>query len=1042
MIGLLWSDGLASEWLRSFCEENSIKLEAAYAHRRISAQQLPDVVANASKDYPPLGDRDPESRSARTMMQAATDIAKTTEGTDELSARHVIAAYIFRNPPGHDAQLKSWGFDRNKWVASFRRFLEDFFPEQATKWHDILGVTETATLIGSFECDEQLKQAMQHAVKDATTALTPEDLLYAILLAGVRQTDPDDDGKDLVSVVAPSSDQQSELSADLRARGAGPIQAETTLTREAKSVMETALDLSRAISESDEIGTRHLIAALVLSDDTAVETNLKRYDARPTEIRDTLYRKFISRWTNDDLGHWHFHLIGVTPPIVSRYDSDLAKGTDRLGVTRFATAFAAVIAHPDTKPPLAVGVFGDWGSGKSFFMQLIENQTARIVELPQEPRIFCRKIAAIWFNAWHYAEANLLASLVHTIFTGLHKSMGGETGGNEELERILDSLEVAQTSARELREEVAEAKTRQDQCAEQVELARSHYEQAQSGRLDLDAALRKIRVDLLKGVEWNDAPEVLEKHLGMTGLKGRLKDASLPVEEIRKLVAEVIAVAEQTRSAWIWLSRASIPWPLVGLIVAVLVIGMVVAFQLQHVGSWPAVAAAVTEFTAIVGVATGWVRRVTGKVAAGLNVFSGVRSRIDDLLVTEREAVREAQVALEAAKTALEQKQAAHAAAEREVAQVQRELKEWTPSRRIARLIEERLEGKDYEEYLGLVTAVRRDFIKLSSLLSEVAGDVLSETTPPDRVVLYIDDRDRCPSDQVVRVLETIHLLLNTDLFVVVVGVDVRWAAQSLHEKYANHLMAGTFESRSERNAAVSANHPKLERASALDYLEKIFQIPFWLPPMEEEASRTMIGSLVPRIREVETAGDALTSETEEPHPTPAPQQPTDESSPAQPQPNGGSQADAVLSLEILEEERNFMLSLAGAVGKSPRRLKRFVNTYRILKASCNALERAEFVLDGGKSGQYLAAMTLLAIVTGAPGSVLELLNTLRDASRGTLTGQRARLEEAASAEEQQYVKEAFDAYLGWEGNANATVDDFRYWAPRVARFSFRSGRW
>ena len=47
--------------------------------------------------------------------------------------------------------------------------------------------------------------------------------------------------------------------------------------------------------------------------------------------------------------------------------------------------------------------------------------------------------------------------------------------------------------------------------------------------------------------------------------------------------------------------------------------------------------------------------------------------------------------------------------------------------------------------------------------------------------------------------------------------------------------------------------------------------------------------------------------------------------------------------------------------------VKRLVNTYRILKAVCTPLVRERFVLAGGESGEYGAAMTLLALVTGAP---------------------------------------------------------------------------
>ena len=49
-----------------------------------------------------------------------------------------------------------------------------------------------------------------------------------------------------------------------------------------------------------------------------------------------------------------------------------------------------------------------------------------------------------------------------------------------------------------------------------------------------------------------------------------------------------------------------------------------------------------------------------------------------------------------------------------------------------------------------------------------------------NRIVLYIDDLDRCPEDKVIEVLRTAHLLLAFPLFVCVVAVDPRWVSRSL----------------------------------------------------------------------------------------------------------------------------------------------------------------------------------------------------------------------------------------------------------------------
>ncbi len=60
-----------------------------------------------------------------------------------------------------------------------------------------------------------------------------------------------------------------------------------------------------------------------------------------------------------------------------------------------------------------------------------------------------------------------------------------------------------------------------------------------------------------------------------------------------------------------------------------------------------------------------------------------------------------------------------------------------------------------------------------------------------DRIVVYIDDLDRCRPAIVVKVLEAVHLLLAFDFVVVVVGVDARWVGRSLLDVYPNMFGGG-----------------------------------------------------------------------------------------------------------------------------------------------------------------------------------------------------------------------------------------------------------
>ena len=74
--------------------------------------------------------------------------------------------------------------------------------------------------------------------------------------------------------------------------------------------------------------------------------------------------------------------------------------------------------------------------------------------------------------------------------------------------------------------------------------------------------------------------------------------------------------------------------------------------------------------------------------------------------------------------------------------------------------------------------------------------------------------------------LEAIHLLLAVELFVVVVAVDPRWLLQALHSHYRDQL-SGPAD-----GTTVADDERALWRPSAVQYLEKIFQVVLTLPPL------------------------------------------------------------------------------------------------------------------------------------------------------------------------------------------------------------------
>lgn len=97
------------------------------------------------------------------------------------------------------------------------------------------------------------------------------------------------------------------------------------------------------------------------------------------------------------------------------------RDVDGLGFDTYSRILAA--AASNTRGPFTIGVFGEWGTGKTSLMRLIERQ------LSHDPNI-----VTVWFNAWRYEqEEHPIVPLVGTIVQSLEKHDGiaqrfGESG--------------------------------------------------------------------------------------------------------------------------------------------------------------------------------------------------------------------------------------------------------------------------------------------------------------------------------------------------------------------------------------------------------------------------------------------------------------------------------------------------------------------------------------------------------------------------------------------------------------------------------------
>lgn len=1151
------------------------------------------------------------SISARNMVRAA--ITYLPQGTEsvrrQLGPRHLMAAYVFDTPEVHQKQIDEWRLDRAAWPVAFQAYMREDYSIQLAPgqpetplWEEEQGTSDSAQAADSVEdrpgefsgtllADYSFSPGARHLLRagfaladslhrqDSRRRTLTANVLIIALVQGLWGRQPDDAGAgqildDVVRGTANSGHAYDTWTEDylgglslpsqetLEGRTTGRFTADEDLPGLSPFV-KRVIDHASAIATdtaADRIGVRHLLAALVLASwegpDAAKKNRFVRFGLEERAMRKALFYGLRHRVPATEVAAWERILMGEAGYRPTGFSGDRAAGEDRLDVTRYATALASVIASSDVEPPLSVGVFGDWGSGKSFFMNLLKTDIARLAEddsrRPDGCRQYCEYIASVDFNAWDYAETDLWASLVQSIFIQLEAYITARKEPDEaaDLTPLIEQFDLAIASYTEAKQELVEAEAEKTQAEGDLKQAEESLEGEQQtvaalSTLDVAAAVKQTALTAL-----DERAEVValageaEDAFGMKGLKTSVEKGGATLSDALALVEDAGLEARRAGGALDWLLRLPITagaWLTLGLgALAVLVLGGLLIVWLQtHLPEGATLVGLLSQGVALLGLGVAWARARLRTASRVFDHLDAVRRALDGALaarVREKEAetagaLQQARQAMEEAEEAAAAKRRALAAAEAKVAEAKQSLADSTSARRIAKFIRKRMETGDYEKRLGITATIRKDFERLSCLMAErraerenpqqaaAVAQRIGEQVQLDRIVLYIDDLDRCPDTQVVKVLEAVHLLLAIPLFVVVVGVDVRWVVRSLHSRFPKHLaeavyfLTGTLpderdldervddaeidaEADTVTENEVEEPHQLGDRATALDYVEKIFQIPFWLPPMTEVGSRNLIASLVapavpqpsvpqpsesepvetpasqtPRDAADPTEGEALAEQVAELPSTQAPDTPDAQDalqpelapdavdiSPSEPATTEAVSAEATAApevtpedLEILELERAYMLGLAGAVGRSPRRLKRFVNAYRIIKAACSPLDRKTFLVDEGRSGEYRAAMALLAITTGAPGLANMVLSRLWHEEPDTplddflaelaplIDGEAWREECRCLLAALRHYADAVAAEPGAPKSA-LTIKDLRGWSPDVARFTFRSG--
>jgi WD40 repeat protein len=784
-----------------------------------------------------------------------------------------------------------------------------------------------------------------------------------------------------------------------------------------------------------------------LSSEAGFEIATLAADSPPGAIALSADTRFVAAGSPDgSVRIWPVDL-GERDRQLPDYSPDDASGEeDLLGIDRDVIALAMLIAARRVDPPLAIGIFGDWGSGKSFFIRRLESAVAQLASASRASGVmqkeieFYKHVVQVEFNAWHYAQGELWPSLVETIFANLRLYPGEPPDAVDRREReILEKASLA-----ELRLTSAQQKGREAELA--VEVAERERNRLQE---EVDAQTKRL-AELRTQDPLEEA--ALGPHVQAT-INELLASLGLgPVGESARELAEALAearlVAKRGGSVLTPLARAPDANRRIArlalFLFALPILGGAAALLAAAIGgeAVATVAGVATSAAALVSGVAAWVRRQAAWTEERLDQLDEARREVEKPVVEARvvlqQQVVEAEQGVQSKQAQLVEAQTHVQSAQRERAAVQAELEAATPARLRAQLIQDRVESGDYRKYLGVLALIRRDFSDLSDFLSKdrdllqtfdsIGEEDKDAAVRINRIVLYIDDLDRCEPEKVVEVLKAVHLLLAFPLFVVVVGVDVRWVLKSLRTEYSGLLVSHGG-------------------AAPEDYLEKIFQVPLWLERLSSSSSTQMLRGLL--ARPAESATETATLGTQQPVGGASSEQTESVGGPVERARRSGERRGTVdtsvlnpKSLEIGPFELEAMEELSGLLRRSPRTLKRFVNIYRLIKARVDDLDA--FLEDRGSESSYRAVLFLLGIANALPSTSGAVMTPLLEAAPqepppwDTLDALVQSLpvpRRGIDSDERETIDEWLRTSTGW---AQLSAEELIIWAPVVARFSFR----
>lgn len=656
--------------------------------------------------------------------------------------------------------------------------------------------------------------------------------------------------------------------------------------------------------------------------------------------------------------------------------SDSDDGIDYLEIDKDVNAFAKVIAARSFEPPLAIALFGKWGSGKSFFMNKLKT---RITKLSEINNIYCKGVVQIHFNAWSYMDSNLWASIVTRIFEELNIYISENTLGENE-KKIVEQELTSHLSI--TKEEIGVLQNKKQIVKEQIQLLENTRKRIAK---ELEEKIKKVKTDTI----WQ-ALETANNEFNATKKISDALNQNITYQETRNNLKRIIPenywndpekTYQLAKSRYTffkeffrkdkWLINIAC---LAGIIIIVIALPLLLDFLKIWIGNTNFIIPQAI-FSVLITISVIWkrVENTYKQLHPFISKFWKIKENYEKKI---KETVSKFEQEEKALKLEIEKEQSEILMLSEQIQNAESiktdlefKINNALATETLHSFIDKRSKSNDYQKHLGIISIIRKDFEILSDLFvghhKEVDKNHSNEyfkskfTKPLERIILYIDDLDRCPEENVVQVLEAVNLLMAFPLFVVIVGVDSRWVKNALNKKY---------------NSQFDESKKLIEVLEVSNYLEKIFQIPFHLKDATDINVKDMIKNLAQNSLEksLKSVDESLEPDVENESEKnknseekkvnidlkvgvskdlneirTITQLPTDNISEINP-------SVEVENLILTDDEIQLMQDMSEIIGNNPRCIKRFVNIFRIIKA------HEEFTYSDNSSNQEIIAILFL----------------------------------------------------------------------------------